>query len=157
MLPPSKIQKLEIFGGTGIGRATDIDYFEHSNHYKCNYYSFFIQGNFGLKKRVFETGGSLRIAYSKFKVAANIYVNSSEDYLYRNNFNAFHFEPMGFTRIGNENLKIVFRYGINLPIPTSSIEKQTENSDIYFHNRLSFNFFHFSIGMSYRISGITKN
>ena len=154
MLPPAKKPKLEIFGGAGMGRATDIDYFDSGNRYKCAYYSFFGQGNFGLKKRVIEIGGSLRLICSTFNYAVDSYDYS--EVLYQNKFYAFHLEPMGFTRIGSGNLKIVFRYGINLAIPINLVEEDVQYRGfdapvgIYGWDNT---FFHLSVGLSYRIGG----
>jgi len=159
---PSRTPKLEMFGGAGMGRATDteIDFPENQSYYissftsdyKCNYYSFFGQVNLGLKKRVVETGVSMRFAYSIFNYNADLY-NQSEVFSYQNTFNVFHVEPMGFTRIGSENLKVVFRYGIHLALTIPPIEEDTGLRGFDDYGRLDYTIFHFSVGLSYRIAG----
>ena len=134
---------LEIFGGMGMGRATayrsiygyrgslysDIDY-------KNDYYSFFAQGNFGLKHRIVEVGGSMRLAYSQFSCVAGD--------MFQTNFNVFFVEPMGFVRVGVKNLKFVHRVGFCLPMSNWGFEGEFECTP-----------YHMSIGISYRIAGKT--
>jgi hypothetical protein len=149
MIPLSTL-KLEVFGGTGMGRATDIDYFYNEHHYKVDYYSFFGQGNFGFKEQKTEAGISVRLAYSTLNyIAYYDKKNSCQE-----NFGAFHIEPMSYARIGGENLKVVFRLGYSF---TSSINLSEET---YHHRgfepiigRWEHTRLHFSVGLSYRIGG----
>lgn len=57
MLPRSGSRKLELFGGFGMGNATD-----YGDRYHADYSSIFGQMNYGIKKRVVEAGASLRFA-----------------------------------------------------------------------------------------------
>ncbi|MCL2329427.1 MAG: hypothetical protein FWC39_13060 [Bacteroidetes bacterium] len=152
---------LEIFGGMGRGRATDNE--SICNWYRCDntdcacdYYSFFAQGNFGvkecfgIKQPIFETGLSMRLAYSLFNYVAN----KNDDFLFQTNFGAFHIEPMGFVRVGGEKLKFVYRQGLNL-----AFTKKDPTGEHYSFRgfnetnigKLRYTIFHFSIGASYRI------
>jgi len=144
---PSFPLKLEIFGGTGMGRATD-------NYYhiiKSDYYSFFGQGNFGIKKRIFEGGLMWRFAYSIFNYNADIAGDTDKFNSFHDNFNVFSFEPMAFARIGNQNLKAVFRFGLNLAL--SNLKKGNNAGYRGFddYGKLDYSLLHFSIGLSYRI------
>ena len=151
----SRAPKLEIFGGMGMGRATDTrsnyyyDYYKEGNYYECDYYSFFGQGNFGIKKRIFEAGVSMRLAYSRFSYAAT---NSGEDFSFQNKFGAFHLEPMGFIRVGGKNLKFVYRIGTHLAFTNNTIEYPNLRG-FDDNGKLEYTIFHCSIGISYRISG----
>jgi hypothetical protein len=144
---------LEIFGGAGTGRATDVAYFENNDEYQCDYYSLFGQGNYGFKNKIIETGVSLRLAYSKFDYTANLKnVSEPDDGLFQHKFGAISFEPMGFTRIGNNKLKFVVRYGINLAYTLSPVEKHTgKYRGFDTDGRLANTILHFSIGVSYKI------
>jgi hypothetical protein len=154
MLQRSTSRKLELFGGVGKGRATDVDYLNSAERqYQADYFSFFGQGNFGLKKRIVETGISLRLAFSAFNYDVTQYDNN--EVIPSNTFQAFFLEPMGFTRIGGENVKVVFRYGFNIALNNSM-------GDFYRYRGFDapigsydweHTFFHFSIGLSYRLSG----
>ena len=152
MIQPTRTPKLEIFGGMGIGKATDG--INRKDLYDCNYYSIFGQGNFGIKRRVVEVGGSVRLAYSLFDYNVNYDDNSIANY--QDFFYAFHLEPMGFARVGGKNMKVVFRYGFNLPF---SIGINENTKGLYGFNSLigksswKNTTFHFSIGLSYRIKG----
>jgi hypothetical protein len=145
--------KLEIFGGAGAGRATD-DFVKRN--YKTDYYSFFGQGNFGVKKRKLEGGISVRLAYSMFNYTYYKNINN-EDSFFQTKFSAVGFEPMGFARVGGENLKAVFRIGFNFMLP---INLNKEDS-IYYRGftdsgNLDYTAFHFSVGLSYRMGGNKK-
>jgi len=149
---PVKILMFEAFGGAGMGRATDIDYFRNNTRYKTDYYSLWGQGNFGIKTLIAEAGGSLRVVCSMFDYTANFYRESGESFFYQDKFGAFSFEPMIFARVGSENLKAVFRIGLNLMLPIN-INKE----DIAYYYRgftdlgnLDYTVFHFSIGLSFR-------
>jgi uncharacterized membrane protein YhdT len=139
--------KLEIFGGMGMGRATDIDFFQ----YKSDYYSFFGQGNFGVKKRMVEAGGSLRLVCSVFNYVAK---NNDKKVVFEDWFGAIHLEPMIFARLGWKNFKFVFRVGLNIAIP---IDLDKESSKYRGFDPLIGKWedtpYHFSVGISYRISG----
>ncbi len=150
---PEFPMKLEIFGGAGMGRATDTDinpYYTNPNYYKADYYSFFGQGNLGMKRRNFEAGGSVRLAYSMFNYTADREETKGElPFFDQTKFGAFSLEPMGFARIGGKNLKAVFRLGFNLMIPINL-------EDGYYRGftdsgNLDYTVFHFSVGLSYRI------
>jgi len=153
MLPSSTSRRLELFGGAGIGRATDVDL----DYFRSDYCSFFGQGNFGLKKRVVETGVSIRLAYSLFNYAIDRHDHS--EVLFQSKFNAIHMEPMGFTRLGGGNVKFVFRYGFNLALNNSMDEcngrrgfNATVGSNDWEHT-----IFHFSVGLSYRFPNDHRN
>jgi len=149
---PTFPMRLEVFGGIGMGRATDIDHFNNDNRYKTDYYAFFGQGNFGFKKQLFEAGISIRLAYSYFNYTANIY---SRD-LYQREFGVIHAEPMLFARVGTERLKFVYRLGVNLALtmdPTEEYTGYNEYRGLHDQGKLSHTIFHISIGMSYRIGG----
>jgi hypothetical protein len=154
MLPTSPM-KLEIFGGMGIGRATDTDYFNHDNHYKSDYYAFFGQGNYGIKHRVVEAGVSIRLAYSWVNYTADVHDRKSEHLLYKNKFDVWHVEPMGFARIGEGNLKFVLRLGINLAFTMNPDEEYGDLRGFIGNGNLDFTLFHYSLGISYRIAGKT--
>jgi hypothetical protein len=106
----------------------------------------FIQGNGGVRWKIVELGGSIRMAYSAFDFTYdNKYVN---DYLQKD-FNAIHFEPLGFVRIGKGPLKVVLRGGINFAWTLTSL------SDIHFprgieDGKWQHTTFHLSVGLSYR-------
>ena len=152
MLPNFPI-KLEVFGGAGVGRATeDTDELYHNNNYKSDYYSFFGQGNFGLKKRIVEAGISIRLAYSMFNYAVNL----NEGELYKTQFDVFHVEPVFFVRIGKSNLKAVFRTGVNLTLPINPVEEYEMLGFNSYNGKLDYTIFHFSVGLSYRIGGSKK-
>ena len=149
---PTSPMKLEVFGGMGMGRATDVDHFRDDNRYKVDYYSFFGQGNLGLKKRMVEAGASVRLGYSYFNYEENLYKN--EYILHRKTINALHVEPMLFARIGTERWKFVYRVGVNLALTINP----TENSIQYDGLGLGldgsrYTVFHMSIGVSYRLGG----
>ena len=147
MLSPSKSLKLEIFGGVGMGRATDAD----SYLYQSDYYSFFGQGNFGFKKPVIEAGVSMRLAYSVFNYTVNQYDNNNV--LFQNTFNAFHLEPMLFARMGRGNVNFVFRLGLNLALNNVVMDefKNYRGFDAPVGmNGWEHTFFHVSIGVSFR-------
>jgi len=146
-MSPTSRMKFEMFGGMGMGRATDIDHFNNDNRYKSDYYSFLVQGNLGLKKRIVETGGSLRLAYSWFNYTANIY-DRSEYILYHYKFGAVHVEPMFFARIGKGNLKVVGRIGINFALIINPEEKYSDLRDFYSNGVFDNTLLHFSIGLS---------
>ena len=154
MLPTTK-QKLEVFGGVGMGKATDVDndyqYSYKAKNYKANYYSFFGQGNYGIvKHRIVEVGVSLRLAYSIFNYTANLYGSS----VYKNRFDAFHAEPMAVARVGNENFKFVFRVGTNLTFaPIDAKEELAAYRGFTDDGYLDYTTLHISIGISRRIAG----
>ena len=150
MLPPTFPMKMEVFSGMGMGRATDTDDSNNDNYYKSDYYSFFGQVNFGLKKRIVEAGGSMRLAYSMFNYA--IYIENKE-LLGQSKFHVFHAEPVIFARVGGKNLKAVFRVGLNFAFTINPIEEYAGLRGINDHGRLEYTIFHFSVGMSYRITG----
>jgi len=139
----SKRPSLEIYGGMGMGRATANRYYYHKSYYymdyTCNYYSFFAQGNFGLKRRIVEVGTSLRLVYSQF----NYVVNENKKFPFQTNFGIFCAEPMGFVGVGVKNLKFVHRFGYSLPIYGSS------------SGEFNWTLLHASIGISCRIAGKT--
>ncbi|MCL2042397.1 MAG: hypothetical protein FWG84_10245 [Bacteroidales bacterium] len=146
--------KLEMFGGAGMGRATDIDQFNNDNRYKSDYYSFFGQGNFGIKHRVVEAGVSLRFAYSKFDYTANLYAHGLyEESLYHTKFDVFHAEPMVFGRFGKGNLKAVLRIGVNLAWTINPNEEDTKLRGLNSSGELKHTVIHYSVGASYRIKG----
>jgi hypothetical protein len=144
---PAFPMKLEVFGGMGMGRATDTDDFQ----YKSDYYSFFGQGNFGLKKRIVEAGLSLRIGCSIFNYIAN---NDDNKVVFKDWFGAIHLEPMGFARIGWKNFKFVFRIGLNLAVPID-LDKESHSYRGFdpLIGKWEHTLLHFSIGISYRILG----
>jgi len=149
MLPP-KAPKLEVFGGVGMGRATDFAYW----HYKSDYYSVFGQVNVGIKKQVVEAGASFRLAFSNFDYVVN--QDDNEEALFQNSFQAFHLEPMGFVRTGQGNFKFIVRYGLNLAFSNVLRDefKGYHGFDAPIGNKGWGNtFFHISIGVSYRIKG----
>lgn len=66
---------------------------------------------------------------------------------------------MGFIRLGGENLKLVIIYGISCPLNENIYVK-----DLVYHfdapngfDGWGQPFFHFSIGVSYRIKGKSKS
>jgi hypothetical protein len=138
---PNFLMKLEVFGGAGMGRATDIDRFENDNEYKVDYYSFFGQGNLGFKKRSLEAGASLRLAYSRFNCVANLHEEADE----HRKIDVCHVEPMFFARVGKGNVKAVFRVGVNIPFDP--------NKESILFYRCDYTIFHLSMGVSYRIMG----
>jgi len=150
---PTRRQKLEIFGGAGIGKATDVEYYMpyKNSDYSSFYYSFFGQGNYGVKHRIIEAGISMRFAYSVFNYTVDLYHNNQKK-LYQEKIDVFHAEPMGFFRVGKGNLKVVFRAGINIAETINPIEKDIKFRGFY-NGRLDNTIFHLSIGMSYRIAG----
>lgn len=161
MLPNFPINmKLEIFGGMGMGRATDIDLFRYDNRYKTDYYSFFGQGNFGIKWLFFETGASFRLAYSRFNYTADTYNYGNKEYtLHQTNIDMFHVEPMFFNRMGKGNWKFIIRVGINLAFTINPNEEYAEFrgfNDNKKNGNLKHTIFHFSIGLSYRIKRSSK-
>jgi hypothetical protein len=146
--------KLEIFGGMGIGRATDIDQFKDDNRYKSDYYAFFGQGNFGIKHRIFEAGGSIRLAYSHFNYTADIYDYWKSEYvLYQKKVDVLHAEPMLFARVGKGNLKFVARIGVNFVATINPNNEYPDLRGFYGSGKLNPTTFHLSLGISYRIAG----
>jgi hypothetical protein len=142
---PLKPMKLEAFGGMGMGRATDIDRFNNDNQYKTDYYSLFGQGNFGFKLRYFEVGASLRLAYSHLNYTADRHDH------YQSKFDVVHIEPMFFGRGGTKKLKAVFRIGLNFAKTINPNEEYAEYRGLDSEGDVNHTFFHFSIGVSYRI------
>ena len=144
--------KSELFGGVGIGRATDGSLL--NDNYKSDYYSLFGQINFGFKRQIFELGWSVRLAYSGFDYTANMYSTKDGHVPYKNNFNVLHAEPMMFAAIGSKNLKLVYRYGINIAY---TINPKKELAGYYGFDRYDGVFehtiFHLSLGISYRFKG----
>lgn len=153
MLPRFPV-KLEMFGGIGTGKATDIDYFDNDNRYKSNYTSLFVQGNYGMKKRNIEAGGSMRLAYSGFNYSVDRYTFDVEEYiLFQDKFNVLHVEPLLFVRVGKGNLKFVYRVGLNLALTLDPLEKYAGYRGLNNSGKLDNTVFHISIGLSYRIQG----
>ena len=144
----SNLLRMEMFGGAGMGRATDIDRLNNDNHYKSDYYSFFGQGNFGIKHRVVEAGVSLRLAYSKFDYTATLY-----DHNERYKLDVFHAEPMLLGRAGKGNLKVVLRIGFNFAWTMNSIGEYTKLRGFNSSGELNHTVLHYSVGASYRIKG----
>ena len=149
---PEFPMKLEIFGGAGMGRATDIvsnSRYNHNGNYKTDYYSFFGQGNLGLKKQKVEVGASVRIAYSMFDYTYNLN-NINNEYFFQTRFSNVSLEPMLFARVGGENLKAVLKIGLNL------MPKMSHNEESLWDYRglsgLGYTIFHFSIGLRYRLN-----
>jgi uncharacterized membrane protein YhdT len=145
---PDLPMKLEVFGGMGMGRATDIDDFQ----YKSDYFYFFGQGNFGVvKNRTVEAGGSLRLVCSVFNYIAK---NDDKKIVFEDWFGAIHLEPMVFARLGWKNIKFAFRIGLNIAI---AIDLDKESSKYRgfepFIGKWEKTLCHFSIGISYRILG----
>jgi len=153
-MAPTFPMKLEIFGGMGMGRATDTDYFFDEDQYKTDYYSFFGQGNVGFKKQFFEAGGSIRLGYSYFNYTANRYDYKSEGHvLYQKKFGVIHAEPMLFARVGADKLKAVFRAGINFALKFNPTEELAGFRGFNDSGKLDYTMFHLSVGLSYRIGG----
>ena len=161
---PTFPMKLEIFGGTGMGRATDfVEYSSNRcDNYEVDYYSIFGQGNLGLKKRIIEAGASLRLVYTMFNYLSEYEYSSGEQSLFQYKFGAMSFEPMGFARIGRGNLKAVLRIGFNFMFRMNLNQELELNRDDtgYYHYRgltksgnLNYTMFHYSVGLSYRIGG----
>ena len=150
---PKFPMKLEIFGGAGMGRATDVvsnSLYNHNGNYKTDYYSFFGQGNFGLKKQKVEAGASVRIAFSMFDYAYNRN-NINDEYFFQTRFSNVSLEPMLFARIGGEKLKAVLKIGLNLMPPMSHNKESLQDyRGLY---GLGYTVFHYSIGLSYSIGG----
>jgi len=152
MLPKVKKFRMEVFGGIGAGRATDIDYFYNETRYKSDYCALFGQFNAGLKIKFLETGGSLRLVHSLFNY--RVYSNTN-DFLYEDIFGGFHLEPMIFARAGTENLKLALRCGFNLSFPIY-LDKETSNYRGFdpVIGKWGYTPFHLSVGISYRIKSI---
>ena len=149
---PLKPMKLEAFGGIGMGRSTDVDRFEYDSKYKTDYYSLFGQGNFGFKLRYFEVGASLRLAYSHFDYSADCYDYYEKEYFpYQSKFDVIFVEPMFFGRGGTDKVKAVFRLGLNFAKTINPNEEYAEYRGIDSDGDVKHTFFHFSIGVSYRI------
>ena len=147
---------LEIFGGIGMGRATDDrsryygrDYFTDMD-YACDYYSFFAQGNFGVKMQFLEAGLSGRLAYSRFSYVAD----DGEEFLFQTNFGALHIIPMGVVRVGGEHVKFVFCSGTHLALTNHPIEHRFIQG-FNGKGRLDYTKLHISMGASFRIGGKT--
>ena len=156
MLPDFPM-KLELFGGAGIGRATDfVDYYSNSyGNYEADYYSIFGQGNFGLKKRKIEAGVSTRLAYSMFNYTSDYKNLYGEQYLFQDKFGAMSFEPILFVRFGGDNLKTVFRIGLNLMLPRNLDKQDGVHYGRGFNDYgdWKYTIFNFSVGLSYRTGG----
>jgi len=151
---PSFPMKLELFGGAGMGIATDVvsnSRYDHDGNYKTNYYSIFAQGNLGLKKRIVEAGASVRLTYSIFNYTANLYNNDEDDDFFKKRLSNVGIEPMLFGRVGGNNLKAVLRIGINLMPPISYGDEKI--SRYHGLSGLGYTMFHYSLGVSYRIGG----
>ena len=150
---PKLPMTLEIFSGAGMGRATDV-FAERVSNFKTDYYSFFGQGNFGMKWQKVETGASVRFAYSMFNYTYNHYGTNREDDFFQTIFSTVSFEPMGVVRVGKKNLKAVFRIGFNFMLPIN-LNKETARYYRGFtdYGNLDYTVFHFSAGLSYRIGG----
>ena len=148
-------QKLEIFGGAGIGRATEPGF----DYPQCNYYSLFGQGNFGKKRQNFETGVSMRLAYSLFDYIGERSIGNGEYSLWQTYLNVIHVEPMFVLRLGRGNLKAVLRGGINLAFTLNPNEEHAGRYGFnYYKGEVDWTIFHFSVGASYRLGGKqTKN
>jgi len=149
ILSSPKIMKLEVFGGAGMGRATDYD-----NWYKSDYYSLFGQVNFGIKLRNIEDGLSMRLAYSGFDYTDRHYLGNNEYSTSQVNFNILHVEPMGCVRIGRGDLKVVLRGGINFAFTLNPKKEFAGHYGFdYVDGKVDCTIFHFSIGASYRLGG----
>jgi len=159
---PTSPMKLEIFGGAGMGKATDFVAYSSDRYgnYKTDYYTFFGQGDYGVKKRKIEAGISVRIAYTSFMYTFDYKYSSAGTHdLYQYKFGTANFEPMGFARVGGEKLKAVIRIGFNLMFRGFYQEINKDKTSSYYlrgftdSGDLDYTVFHFSVGLSYRIGG----
>jgi len=147
---PSSNYKLEVFIGGMYGNAKE------NKDWKNNYYQCFIQTNIGRKKEHFELGGAFRLAFSLFdNYKPYKYSPSSSPQVLHNTFGVAHTEALLFMKFGGENLKGVFRFGLNVAIPFIS----TSNREIIWHRPIenrNYSLFHISIGLTYRFNMKSK-
>ena len=149
---PSSRQKLELFTGTVYGNANE------GKDLKNNYYQGFVQANIGNRKKYFELGGSLRLAFSLFdyKSPERDYSNGfRRDYILHKTFEVAHIEPLFFMKFGGKHLKGCFRVGGNVAIPflsSSNYEKIWRDGDI----KKNYTMFHLSVGLSYSFGNKSK-
>lgn len=144
--------KLEVFGGFGVGNATDR---RGSLDYTSNYYLVFLQANIGKTLGVFDFGWAMRIATSFFDYSYQInyspvYPDDGNVLTQNIDFNIIHIEPLAFLRVGNEKIKFVGRIGFSLPILTKSLGDLNLEKGIY-SGYVKTTMLSLSIGVNYKI------
>ncbi|MDR0811156.1 MAG: hypothetical protein LBN23_02620 [Paludibacter sp.] len=142
LLFPQKISsrmKLEVFAGCGYGIVDDILEYVGTGLWNINYYTPFVQCNFGTRYRYLDAGVAMRTAYSFFDYTYtnNEYPNENEHY----KFNTIHLEPLFRVGLGRGKLKLNFRLGFNF---RWILDKEIAAKD-FFNTPM-----HLSIGAGYR-------
>ncbi|MDR0811133.1 MAG: hypothetical protein LBN23_02495, partial [Paludibacter sp.] len=131
---PQKISsrmKLEVFAGCGYGNALDAYDSKNNPREISNYYTPFVQCNFGIRHRYLDAGVAIRTAYSFF------------DYTYTEHykFNTIHLEPLFKIGLGRDKFKLYLRFGYNF---RWILDKEIVKNN-FFNTPM-----HLSIGAGYR-------
>ena len=158
----TKLQ-LEIFGGLGLGKATDTEYstWGESWKYHSAYQLAYLQTNFGRRTDHLALGCAMRFAGSTHHFNAPFQYTGSEGIIeprVESNlyFTMLHFEPIAFVKVGGERLKFVTKAGLSISKTLENLGNQSYQKGIY-DGQVNTSIFHFSLGVNYTFpSGHSK-
>ncbi len=135
------VGRFEVFGGSGLGWATDNDFYNNTKHYyQGSYNRWFLQPAVGYKGKVFEASFATRLAYTNFM--NYLHEANGQDITDNEQFSFATIEPVVNLALGYKRGKAFWQFGFVEPL-------NGEGSDYYAVSTDVITNLHFNIGFTF--------